>query len=113
MEHYFESPLSVLCCVLPEDRESILDKMSHKQVEMCRKTMSFRRQVLVSEHFGWCCISLCSDVVGFDQLYPNWVDFNVWDEDMFRMYDLFLIAPKLTSDSLEIACGKMVIEVVS
>ncbi|XP_078379446.1 origin recognition complex subunit 3-like isoform X2 [Oculina patagonica] len=45
MEHYFESPLSVLCCVSPEDREGILDKMSHKQVEMCRKTMSFRRYV--------------------------------------------------------------------
>lgn len=43
MEHYFESPLSVLCCVSPEDREGFLDKMSHKQVEMFRKTLSFRR----------------------------------------------------------------------
>lgn len=43
MEHYFENPLSVLCCMSSEDREGILDKMSHKQVEMLRKTMSFRR----------------------------------------------------------------------
>ncbi|XP_068686257.1 origin recognition complex subunit 3-like isoform X1 [Montipora foliosa] len=45
MEHYYESPLSVLCCVSDESRKDILDKMTHKQVEMCRKTLSFRRYV--------------------------------------------------------------------
>ena len=43
MEHFFESPLSVLCCASPENRKDIMDKISHKQVEMFRKTMSFRR----------------------------------------------------------------------
>jgi len=45
MEHFFESPLSVLCCASPENRKDIMDKISHKQVEMFRKTMSFRRYV--------------------------------------------------------------------
>lgn len=43
MEHYYECPISVLCCVSPKCRKDILDKMTHKQVEMCRKTLSFRR----------------------------------------------------------------------
>ncbi|KAK2560418.1 Origin recognition complex subunit 3 [Acropora cervicornis] len=45
MEHFYECPLSVLCCVSPKCRKDILDKMTHKQVEMCRKTLSFRRFV--------------------------------------------------------------------
>ncbi|XP_067018831.1 origin recognition complex subunit 3-like isoform X2 [Acropora muricata] len=45
MEHYYECPISVLCCVSPKCRKDILDKMTHKQVEMCRKTLSFRRFV--------------------------------------------------------------------
>lgn len=45
MEHFFESPLSVLCCVSSDDRKDLLNEMSHKQVEMFRKTMSFRRYV--------------------------------------------------------------------
>ena len=43
MEHYYECPISVLCCVSPKCRKDILDKMTHKQVEMWRKTLSFRR----------------------------------------------------------------------
>ena len=43
MEHYFESPLSVLCSVSVDSRNDILDQLSHKQVEMFRKTISFRR----------------------------------------------------------------------
>ncbi|CAH3163791.1 unnamed protein product [Porites lobata] len=45
MEHYFESPLSVLCSVSVDSRNDILDQLSHKQVEMFRKTISFRRYV--------------------------------------------------------------------
>lgn len=45
MEHFFESPLSVLCCVSSDDRKDLLNEMSHKQVEMFRKTKSFRRYV--------------------------------------------------------------------
>lgn len=46
MEHFFESPLSVLCCVSSDDRKDLLNEMSHEQVEMFRKTMSFRRLIL-------------------------------------------------------------------
>ncbi|KAJ7392658.1 Origin recognition complex subunit 3 [Desmophyllum pertusum] len=99
MEHYFESPLSVLCCVSPEDREGFLDKMSHKQVEMFRKTLSFRRYV-EGEPPSKQPQLLLDDSFTKDVIAELLEDLDMYHWCFFQSYSVFMCSPAIYHDIL-------------